>query len=213
MFGKYSNRAGGVVVPVERMNEIADVAHEFGVPVHLDGARIFNAAVALKSDVKEICEKMDSVQFCLSKGLGAPVGSILAGTKEFINRARKMRKLLGGGMRQAGILAAAGIIALNKMVDRLEEDHHRANRLAEGLAKISGVSVDLNRVQSNIVVADCSDWNKDVEILLEILAERGLLVTPFGPKHVRFVLHKDVDDAGVDLALQIMNELGEELMV
>lgn len=205
------NRAGGVVVAPERMNEAADVAHEFDVPVHLDGARLFNAAVALNVDAKVICEKMDSVQFCLSKGLAAPVGSILAGSKAFVQKARKNRKLLGGGMRQAGILAAAGIIALTKMVDRLAEDHERAQRLAAGLANVPGLVVEMAKVQSNIVVANCSGWKLPVERLLALLAERGLLVTPFGPQDLRFVLHKDVDDAGVDLALQIMQEVGKEL--
>ncbi|AZR73580.1 threonine aldolase [Anoxybacter fermentans] len=205
------NRAGGVVIPPHRLNSVADAAHEYGVPVHLDGARIFNAAAALDVDVRNLCEKMDSVMFCLSKGLAAPVGSILAGSKEFINKARKYRKLLGGGMRQAGILAAAGIIALTKMVDRLQEDHDRAKRLAYGLVEIPGLVVDLSKVQSNIVVVDCSGWGKSVEELIKILAERGLLVTPFGPYHLRMVTHKDVDDAGIDLALKIMQEVGKEL--
>jgi threonine aldolase len=206
------NRAGGVVIAPERMNEAADVAHEYGVPVHLDGARLFNAALALQVDAKVICEKMDSVQFCLSKGLAAPVGSILAGSQAFVQKARKNRKLLGGGMRQAGILAAAGIIALTKMVERLAEDHERARRLAEGLANVPGLLVDMTRVQSNIVVADCSGWNRPVEELLALLAEQGLYVTPFGPQELRFVLHKDVDDAGVELALQIVQELSKELI-
>ncbi len=206
------NRAGGVVIAPERMNAVADVAHEFGIPVHLDGARLFNAAVALGVEAKVICEKMDSVQFCLSKGLAAPVGSILAGSSEFVKRARKMRKVLGGGMRQAGILGAAGIIALTQMVDRLLEDHQRAERLAVGLAEIAGVSVDLEKVQSNIVVADCGGWGKDVDSLIEILAKRGLMVTPFGPQHLRMVLHKDLDDADVEEALRIMSEVSRELI-
>lgn len=206
------NKLGGVVVAPARMNEVADIAHAHGVPVHLDGARVFNAAVALNTGAKVICEKMDSVQFCLSKGLAAPVGSILAGSREFIQKARKNRKLLGGGMRQAGILAAAGILALTKMVDRLEEDHIRARRLAEGLGNIPGISVDLAKVQSNIVVVDCSGWGREIEDLLTLVAERGLLATPFGPTHMRLVLHKDVDDAGVDLALQIMQAVSKELM-
>lgn len=206
------NRAGGVVIAPERMNEVAAVAHEYGVPVHLDGARLFNASLALKVDAKVICEKMDSVQFCLSKGLAAPVGSILAGSKEFVQKARKNRKLLGGGMRQAGILAAAGIIALTKMVDRLAEDHERAQRLAAGLAHVQGLVVDLSKVHSNIVVADCSGWNRPVDELLMLLAERGLLVTPFGPQELRFVLHKDVDDVGVNWALEIMQEVSKEVL-
>lgn len=205
------NRAGGVVVSPERLNQVVDIAHQYDVPVHLDGARLFNAAVALGIGADEICQKVDSVQFCLSKGLAAPVGSILAGSKEFITKSRKNRKLLGGGLRQSGILAAAGIIALTKMVERLAEDHERARRLAAGLAEIPGVFIDLNKVQSNIVVVDCSGWQKTVTQLLSILAEHGLLATPFGPQHIRLVLHKDVDDAGVESALEIMQMVSRDL--
>lgn len=206
------NRAGGVVIAPQRMNEAADVAHELDVPVHLDGARLFNAALALNVDAKVICEKMDSVQFCLSKGLAAPVGSILAGSRAFVEKARKNRKLLGGGMRQAGILAAAGIVALTKMVDRLAEDHKRAERLAAGLANVPGLTLDIARVQTNIVVTDCGGWNRPIDELMARLAEKGLLVVPFGPQEIRFVLHKDVDDAGVDMALQIVQELSKEVI-
>lgn len=204
------NRAGGIVIPVERMNEVADIAQQRGIPVHLDGARLFNAAVALQVDVKKICEKMDSVQFCLSKGLSAPVGSILAGSQEFVQRARKNRKMLGGGMRQSGVLAAAGLIALTKMVDRLAEDHIRAKRLAEGLANIPGLQIDLNKVHTNIVIADCNGWGRKSEELLPVMAKQGLFATPFGPTEIRFVLHREVDDSGVNLALEIMQELATE---
>lgn len=205
------NRAGGIVFPPERLNAIADIAHEYNVPVHLDGARIFNAAVALGCNVQELCTKMDSVQFCLSKGLAAPVGSILAGSKQFIAKARKNRKMLGGGMRQAGVLGAAGIIALTKMVDRLQEDHNRAIYLAKGLAKVPGVKIDLSKVQSNIIVVDCSGWNKQVEKIIQILAAKKILVTPFGPHHVRMVLHKDIDDIDIEQALQVIHQVGKEL--
>lgn len=204
------NRAGGVVIAPARLNPVVDLAHQYGVPVHLDGARLFNAAVALGISASEICRKVDSVQFCLSKGLAAPVGSILAGSQEFIRRARKNRKLLGGGLRQGGILAAAGIIALTKMIGRLAEDHQRARRLAEGLLEVPGVFIDLSKVQSNIVIADCSSWGRPVEQLLTILAARGLLVTPFGPEQIRLVLHKDIDDLAVQSAIKIIHQVSKD---
>lgn len=205
------NRGGGLVFAPDEIKNVADVAHRHDIPVHLDGARLFNAATTLRISAADLCAEVDSVMFCLSKGLAAPVGSILAGSQEFINKARKNRKLLGGGMRQAGILAAAGIIALTEMVERLEEDHKRAMRLAKELDEISGVEVNLDKVQSNIVVVDCTGWGKEVDELLEMVKEQGLLATPFGPYHLRMVTHKDVDDAGIDEALRIMNQLGQSL--
>lgn len=205
------NKLGGIVISPEEMNQVADVAHEYGVPVHLDGARLFNAAVALNKDAKEICAKIDSVQFCLSKGLAAPVGSILAGSIEFIDKARKNRKLLGGGMRQAGILAAAGIIGLTKMVDRLQEDHDRAQRLAKGLSSISGVKVDLSSVQTNIIVFEC-DWGISVDEILQNLKDRGILAVAFGPNQIRMVLHNDIGDADVDRTLEVFNNIVKELV-
>ena len=144
------------MISFESMKEITERAHEMDLPVHLDGARIFNAAVVLKRDVAEIAALFDSVMFCLSKGLGAPVGSMLAGSREFIDRAVPVRRMLGGGMRQVGVLAAAGLVALEKMTTRLEEDHANAQFLARGIAGIGGVKIDPERVQTNIVVFDVS---------------------------------------------------------
>jgi threonine aldolase len=145
------NRHGGVVWPIESLEAVADVARRRGIKFHMDGARIFNAALALGVDVKEVARPADTVTFCLSKGLGCPVGSVLCGTTETIAQAKRWRKMLGGGWRQAGVLAAAGLYALDHMVDRLAEDHANARTLAEGLAEMDGVSIELSRVQSNIV--------------------------------------------------------------
>ena len=146
------NRGGGTVYPLETLREIRRIAAERGLGVHLDGARLFNACVATGTPVHEAAAQADSVSFCLSKGLGAPVGSVVTGTRAFIDRARRARKMLGGGMRQAGVIAAAGIVALETMVDRLREDHANARLLAEGLARLPGVTIDLDLVQTNIVI-------------------------------------------------------------
>src|SRR5438132_3486098 len=149
------NRKGGTCLSPSQTAALCAVAHEAGFPVHLDGARIFNAAIGLRADVRDLTIPADSVMFCLSKGLSAPVGSILAGSAEFIERARRMRKMVGGGMRQAGVLAAAGLCALNEMVDRLADDHANARRLAEGLQGLPGIDIDLARVETNMVFGDC----------------------------------------------------------
>ncbi|OLE36966.1 MAG: hypothetical protein AUG48_05815 [Actinobacteria bacterium 13_1_20CM_3_68_9] len=145
------NRKGGTCLSPKQTAALGDIAHEGGFPVHLDGARVFNAAVALRIDVRELTGPVDSVMFCLSKGLSAPVGSMLAGSRDFIGRTRRMRKMLGGGMRQAGVLAAAGLCALNEMVERLAEDHANARRLAQGLQGLAGVDIDLSRIETNMV--------------------------------------------------------------
>ena len=150
------NKAGGKVIPIENMKSIYELGKKHSIPIHLDGARIFNASTYLNVDVKEIAQFADSINFCLSKGLCAPIGSVLVGSNEFINKARKNRKLLGGGMRQAGILAAAGIIALDEMTLRLQEDHENAKNLAEGLAEIPGIHLDVEGVQTNIIMVDVS---------------------------------------------------------
>src|SRR5689334_10116793 len=150
------NMWGGTIYPTQVAEEICDRAHEAKLPVHLDGARIFNASVALGKSVKELTRKFDSVMFCLSKGLGAPVGSMVVGSREFIEKARVYRKLLGGGMRQVGVLGAAGLIALEKSPARLHEDHANARYLAEALAQLPGIKVDLRKVQTNIIIFDVS---------------------------------------------------------
>src|SRR6478672_9562263 len=175
------NRCGGVALSTAYMQSVHTFAQARGLLVHLDGARIFNAAVALGVDARAITRHVDSVQFCLSKGLAAPVGSILAGDAAFISRARRLRKMVGGGMRQAGIIAAAGIVALEQMVDRLAEDHANARRLAEGLAQLPGLEVDPDEVETNIVMVQVADERIDPKRFVAGLAERGVKVgSPYG---------------------------------
>ena len=195
------NMAGGTVYPTEVANEICDAAHDAGLPVHLDGARVFNAAAALGKPVAEITRKFDSVMFCLSKGLGAPVGSLLVGSRGFIEQARAYRKALGGGMRQAGILAAAGLIALEKMPARLGDDHANARFLAGGLAEISGIRLDANKVQTNILVFDISGTGLNAAEFSRRLAERNVLANGIDAQTMRLVTHMDVDRAGCERAL------------
>jgi threonine aldolase len=185
------NRRGGRIVPPEHVAEVASLASERGLPVHLDGARIFNASVATGRPVTEWTRHVTSVQFCLSKGLGAPVGSIVAGPADFVWRARRYRKMLGGGMRQAGVLAAAGIVSLDTMVDRLADDHANARLLASALAAIPGVVIDPASVETNIVVFEPPPaWTQDG--FLGALKEAGVLLVPFGGRRVRAVTHGDV---------------------
>ena len=188
------NRAGGTIIPPEIIEEICQLGHERNIQVHLDGARIFNAAVALNIKPAIFTKNVDSVMFCLSKGLSAPVGSILAGSKEFIQRARKNRKMLGGGMRQAGILAAAGIIALEKMVERLGEDHKNARILGEGLANIGGIKVDLETVQTNMVCFDLNESGMGTYQFLPKLAEYNILGSPRPLTKVRLVTHYGINE-------------------
>jgi threonine aldolase len=200
------NRAGGAVVPVSNMKKIYEVSRRYGVPIHLDGARLFNAAVAANCDVRDFTQYTDSVQICLSKGLGAPVGSIIAGSREFIKSARKWRKRLGGGLRQAGIIAAPGIIALTKMVTRLEEDHVNAKHLANGLKEIPSLSIT-NKVETNIVVVNISSTQYDVQQLLTEMKQNGLLAGGFGENTIRLVTNYDVTRKDIDHALNIFNKL------
>ena len=195
---------GGKVLTPEYLKEVREIADEFDLPLHLDGARIFNAAVFLKKDVRELTKYLDSLMFCLSKGLSCPVGSVLCGSKEFIEKARRVRKLLGGGMRQAGILAACGIVALNKMIDRLEEDHKNAKRLAEGLSEISWIEINPDDVETNIVIANVK---KDPEEVTKKMADKGVLALPFGKGRIRFVTHKDVNEEDIEEALKIIRDI------
>jgi len=201
------NRAGGVVWPLDAMREVRLLALERGLKVHLDGARIFNAAAASGHDVKEYCALCDSVMFCLSKGLGAPIGSMLAGDAAFILLARRYRKMLGGGMRQAGIIAAAGLYALRHNVARLGDDHKRARALAEALAGIGKLAVDLATVETNIVVIDVAKTGLTVQECLLLLEKQGVLVVPFGRTRMRAVTHLDIDDADVDGAIRIFEKV------
>lgn len=185
------NMEGGVAIPPEKIKAITRVAERHRIPVHLDGARIFNATVALDVNIEEYTKHVDSLMFCLSKGLSAPVGSILAGSSDFIDRARKIRKMLGGGMRQAGIIAAPGIIALEKMIDRLEKDHKNAKILAEELNEVEGIDIDVSQVDTNIVIADVGKLKLSNRELSNKMNEKGIKFLPVGilPHHVRFVTH------------------------
>ncbi len=195
------NRCGGVVLPLPYMADVAQFARERGLLVHLDGARVFNAAVALGTDVQSITAHVDSLMFCLSKGLSAPVGSMLAGDAAFIRRARRLRKMVGGGMRQAGVIAAAGIIALEQMVERLAEDHANARMLAEGLAQIPGIAIDRALVQTDIVIfrLDGDRWTPAQ--FVRALAERGVLIGEIGHGRLRAVTHYGITADQIEQAL------------
>jgi threonine aldolase len=198
------NRGGGTVTPLEVLEEIWAGAKDAGLPVHLDGARVFHAATYLGLQVAELTRGFDTVMFCLSKGLCAPVGSMLAGSRELIDRARIYRKALGGGMRQAGVLAAAGLIALEEMPKRLAEDHANARLLAERLAELPQVEIDLGSVQTNIVIFGLK--NGDHDALLARLRRRGVILGTMGPTGIRLVTHKDVSRAACERAAEILAE-------
>lgn len=199
------NMAGGTVTPLANLREIWAGAHEAGLPVHLDGARIFNAATALGTSVAELSAGFDTVMFCLSKGLGAPVGSMLLGTRNAIERARVFRKALGGGMRQAGVLAAAGLIALHEMPARLHEDHANARLLAESLAAHSNVVIDLDAVQTNIVVFTLRNGG-DAAAYSAALKHKGVLISAIGPHALRLVTHFDAGRAACERAAAVMSD-------
>jgi threonine aldolase len=198
------NFAGGACYTRERTEEICNRSHALGIPVHLDGARIFNAAAALGESVATLARPVDSVMFCLSKGLGAPIGSMLLGKKAFIDEARSWRKRLGGGMRQVGVLAAAGLVALEESPPRLLEDHANARRLAEGVAEIDGVAIDPESVRTNIVIFDVSGTGlAAADICQKLRAEHGVLAVPFPPT-IRFVTHYDVSREDIERALRAL---------
>jgi threonine aldolase len=201
------NRHGGTCCTPEEIAAVAGVAHEAGVPVHLDGARLFNAAVALTRPAADFARHVDSVTFCLSKGLAAPVGSVICGGRELIERARRWRKMLGGGMRQVGVLAAAGIVSLERMVDRLAEDHANARRLGEGLAALPGLRVNLPTVQTNIVIVGIERGAAAAGELVRGCAARKVKVHAMSPTAIRCVTHKDVDAEDISRALDAFREL------
>ncbi len=204
------NRCGGVALSLEYTRAVGKLTNEFGLKMHLDGARIFNASVALNVAANDLAEPADSVTFCLSKGLCAPVGSVLCGSSEFIARARRMRKMLGGGMRQAGILAAAGIVALQTMIERLDEDHIRAKKLAQGLSSIPGIVLDSLVPQTNMVFLTLSE---EVPLstteLSEKLKDRGVFAGIVSKRRFRLVTHYWIDDKGVDKAIESFREVLE----
>ncbi len=202
------NRCGGTVLDVEYTRQVGELAHHNGLKLHLDGARIFNAAAALKVPVAELTEAADSVTFCLSKGLCAPVGSVLCGSKDFIVKARRVRKMLGGGMRQAGVLAAAGIVALEQMTERLAEDHHRAHRLAEGLFQIPALQPAFGMPQTNMVFVSLRDEvSKTARQVAEELFQRGVRVGVTGVKSFRLVLHYWISDEDVEQTIAAFAEV------
>lgn len=199
------NMAGGTVMCREDIEEVCINCHQHNLPVHMDGARIFNAAAVLETPVADLVHECDSVMFCLSKGLSAPIGSLLLGKRDFIEAAWPVRKMMGGGMRQVGLIAAAGLVALETMPERLHDDHRKARRLAEGLVEKGAFSVDLDAVQTNIVIADLQELSS-TEFLAR-LAERGVMAVATGPEQVRFVTHKDVSQRDVDQALRVIGKI------
>lgn len=203
------NRSGGRVVPLENFKAIYQIAKEHGISVHVDGARIFNASTASNVPVKEYAKYADSLMFCLSKGLCAPVGSIVVGSRQFIEKARKVRKILGGGMRQAGVLAAAGIIALTKMVDRLKKDHENAKFLATKLREI-GYSVNVEDVETNMVILKTDNLKVNAHQFLSAMREKGVLAVAFSDTSIRLVTHNDVSREDIEKALNVFEELFRE---
>jgi threonine aldolase len=201
---------GGIVMPQSELEKIAAVAKKHSLPVFMDGARVFNAAVCLGVEVSEICKYVDTVAFCLSKGLSAPLGSVLCGPADFIAEARRNRQKLGGGQRQAGIIAAAGIYAIEEMSLRLQEDHNNARALAEGLAEIPGLAVDLSTVQTNIVVVELTSGRMTQEEVVAGLGERGVLVLPWTKGRIRLVTHYGVERRHIEQALQIIGDVIKE---
>ena len=198
------NMGGGTITPPDVFNEVCERAHDAGLPVHLDGARVFNAAVALGMDVAKLTAKADTVMFCLSKGLGAPVGSLLVGSAELMDRARIYRKALGGGMRQAGILGAAGLIALERGPQKLAEDHANAKFLAAGLSQIPGFRIDPATVETNIVMCETPGLAMTAYELADKLRTRGVLASGYGPQLIRFVTHLDVSREQCAEALDVI---------
>lgn len=195
------NRCGGAVLSVEYTDAACTLAHSHGLRVHIDGARVFNAAVALGIPARDLVRDADSVAFCLSKGLSAPVGSLLCGSAAFIKEARRWRKAVGGGMRQCGVIAAAGIVALEEMVDRLAEDHANARRLAVGIAAVRGIEIDPGKVETDIVILSVDPERTTASQLVEALRARGVLMGAIGPSKIRAVTHYGIDAADVDAAI------------
>jgi len=201
------NRMGGAALSAAYTDALGELAHRYHLQVHLDGARIFNAAVALGVDAKELTRGADSVCFCLSKGLACPVGSVLTGCQAFIAEARHYRKMVGGGMRQVGVLAAAGLVALREMIDRLADDHANARRLAEGLAEIPGIEVNLNSVQTNIVMFELTSPKWTPESFHAAMNAKGVKFNPIAARQFRLVTHYGIEMGDIDLALRMFREV------
>ncbi len=201
------NRCNGHPLEVDYMNTIGELAKKFGLKFHVDGARIFNAAVALGVTAKELVKEADSIQFCLSKGLGAPVGSMVCGSLAFVKEARRARKVLGGGMRQAGVLAAAGIVALTENVDRMADDHENARKLAEGLAELDGISIDPEKIKTNIIFFTITKPCLTPEMLAKQLAAEGVRVGPKPPDQMRAVTNYHITSDDIDDALGVFKKV------
>lgn len=202
------NTINGKVLPLSYLKQAREFTHKHKLMLHLDGARVYNAAVALNVDITEITQHFDSITICLSKGLAAPVGSLLLGSQEFINRARRIRKMLGGGMRQAGILAVAGKLALTDQVSQLATDHDNAKKLAQGLSDIAGFSINPEHVHTNLVFAKV-DEKIDLTLLAKKLAEQKIIISPTNP--IRFATHKDINEQEVDILLSALKEILAEI--
>jgi threonine aldolase len=201
------NGAGGTVLPLDHMAAVHALGREHGIPVHTDGARLFNAAAALGVSAERIARHTDSVTFCISKGLSAPIGSLLCGSTEFVMRARSFRRMLGGNLRQAGMLAAAGIVALESMIDRLADDHRTAKQLAEGLHQVSAGLVEPKTIETNIVRVDVTASGMSAEKWSTALQARGVRVSPGGATQLRFVTHRHIAPADIEITLQVFSKL------
>jgi threonine aldolase len=201
------NRGGGSIYPLEKMAEIYRLTKSKGLLLHLDGARLWNASVATGIKPHEYAQWADSVSVCLSKGLGAPIGSLVAGSKPFIDRVHRFRKMFGGGMRQVGIIAAAGIYALNHHLERLKEDHHNAKRLAVGLKEFKGVSIDPKHVETNIVIFDVTNTGMTGAQVAEAMKNQGVLIHAFGKTQIRLVTHLDVSSEDIEIALKAFKKV------
>jgi threonine aldolase len=205
------NRAGGTVWSPSQIKAVSDLAKDHDLRVHMDGARIFNAAIALGLDVREFTKHVDTLMFCLSKGLSAPIGSLVVGERQFIDRARKYRKMLGGGMRQAGVIAAPGIIAIEKMVDRLRDDHENARKLAVGLSRIEGIAIDLQRVQTNIVLYDVGGLGIDGKSWVAELGKHGVKAGAQELGRVRMVTHRGIEKEDIEYTLGVAETVAREI--
>ncbi|MBC7262972.1 MAG: low-specificity L-threonine aldolase [Chloroflexi bacterium] len=203
------NRCGGAVLPVDYMQAVGELVHRHGLSLHLDGARIFNAAIALGVEAQDLAAPADSVMFCLSKGLSCPVGSILCGSQEFIERARRNRKMVGGGMRQVGVLAAAGLVALETMVERLADDHAHARRLAEGLSALPGITLDPDTVRTNIVIFEVHSRKVTATAFVEQLAREGVKMLSIGGAKVRAVTHYGIEGEDIEYTLMAARKVLE----
>ncbi len=201
------NRGGGSIYPIDKMAEIYRLAKSKGLSVHLDGARLWNASIATGTSLREYGQWADSVSVCLSKGMGSPIGSLVAGSKAFIDRVHRFRKMFGGGMRQVGIIAAAGLYALDHHFDRLKEDHQHAKRLAVGLKELKGVSLDPRHVETNIVIFDVTDSGRTGAQIAEAMRQHGVLIHAFGKTQIRLVTHLEITDEDVEVAIKTFEEV------